>query len=327
MLYFFDDVIDPIDAEGLPLAVGTGSENQSEDKTVDGLSTSETYHLLGNPYDQAFDLASLADGDLSAAGFQETVQIWDPSDGGYTFITQGDPGDEIAAWQGFFVERTTEGEGQSSLTFAASGKQGDDGDLIGSQSATKATASLTDSKRSEEKRLRLDLRLTVTDSTSSAEPPSPQATATQATATQATATQAAPSRPVPDSLTAETAATQSSNQSSDGAQAAEAEADTVGTGRLGLLLSSEANAGWDAYEASQLGPPGGGSRPSRSAARWSRDPRNRSSSAPSPASPIRAKTPPSPCRSPCRPAPGADRPQFASPTRSASRFPRAGPSA
>ena len=237
MLYFFDDALDPIGAEGLPLAVGTGSENQSEDKTVDGLSTSETYHLLGNPYDQAFDLASLAGGDLSAAGFQKTVQIWDPGSQSYTAVTQGNTGDEVAAWQGFFVERTTEGEGQSSLTFAASGKQGNDGDLIGSQSAA-----LADTKRGDEKRLRLGLRLAVVDTTESdTGPPSPKADA------------AAPSRPVPDSLTAEAAA-----QSSDGVQAAEAEADTVGTGRLGLLLSSGAKPGWDAYEASQLGPPGRG---------------------------------------------------------------------
>ena len=61
-----------------------------------------------------------------------------------------------------------------------------------------------------------------------------------------------PSREPPDSL-AGSAAAQSSNQSSDAAQV-----DTIGTGRLGLLLSSGAKPGWDAYEASQLGPPGGG---------------------------------------------------------------------
>ena len=208
--------------------------------------------MLGNPFGVAFDLSEL---NLSAQGFQQTVQIWDPSDGGsYTTVTQsGDQSDVVGAWQGFFVERdpdaSTDG---TSLTFSTAGKQGGPGTIIGSQSATLAEAK-SDTKRSEEKRLRLDLRLTVTDSTSSAEPPSPQATAPQATAPQA-----APSRPVPDSLAAEAAATQTAaTQSSDGAQAAEAEADTVGTGRLGLLLSSEATGGWDAYEASQLGPPGG----------------------------------------------------------------------
>jgi hypothetical protein len=241
MLYFFDDVIDPIDAEGLPLAVGTGPEDQSTDKTVSNLAQSETFHLLGNPFDVAFDLSEL---NLSGQGFQETVQIWNPSDGGgYTQVTQSsDDSDVIGAWQGFFVERdpnaSTDG---TSLTFSTAGKQGGPGTIIGSQSAA-----LADTKRSEEKRLRLGLQLAVLDTTSGdTAPPSPKADA------------AAPSRPVPDSFATEAAA-QSNTESDEAAQAAEAEADTVGTGRLGLLLSSGAKPGWDAYEASQLGPPGGG---------------------------------------------------------------------
>ncbi|MFB6274349.1 MAG: T9SS type A sorting domain-containing protein, partial [Salinibacter sp.] len=42
--------------------------------------------------------------------------------------------DNIAAWQGFFVERQSTGSGNTSLTFDASGRQSTSGDLIGSKS-------------------------------------------------------------------------------------------------------------------------------------------------------------------------------------------------
>ncbi|WP_259085716.1 cadherin-like domain-containing protein [Salinibacter ruber] len=106
ILYFFDDKVDPISADGLTLDIPDLNEDQTADVTVDGLDASRSLHLLGNPYDVAFDLGALAGGDLSGRGFQNTVQVWDPSGGGqWTLITQGEPDDTIPAWQGFFVER------------------------------------------------------------------------------------------------------------------------------------------------------------------------------------------------------------------------------
>ncbi|MFB6272447.1 MAG: T9SS type A sorting domain-containing protein [Salinibacter sp.] len=239
MLYFFDDVIDPIGSEGLPIATSTGGEDQSSNTQVTGLGQSKTFHLVGNPFDVAFDLSEL---NLSAQGFQTSVQIWDPSSQSYTTVTQSDDdSDVIGAWQGFFVERSTQGEGGTSLTFPTAGKQSGDGDLIGSQSAH----AVAEAKSTNEHRLRLDLRLAAIDTTGrDASPPSPS-------------TQMAPqvslARPPAafDTIEGSAAKTQAAAQSSS-------EADTIATGQLGLLLSESASAGWDGAEATQVDPPGGG---------------------------------------------------------------------
>ena len=140
ILYFFDDNTDPIPADGLTLDVPDGGENQTEDVTVDGLNQNNDYHLLGNPYDVAFDLGHLAGGDLPGNGFQNTVQIWDPSGGGqWMAITQGETDDNVAAWQGFFVERAPGGE-QTSLTFNAKGRQSGPGSLVGNKTQRPSTA-------------------------------------------------------------------------------------------------------------------------------------------------------------------------------------------
>lgn len=154
ILYFFDDKVDPISADGLTLDIPDLNEDQTADVTVDGLDASRSLHLLGNPYDVAFDLGALAGGDLSGRGFQNTVQVWDPSGGGqWTLITQGGPDDTIPAWQGFFVERAREGRGQTRLTFGADGRQSAPGDLIGSRPALLSA--------SQDEPVRLDLSLVV----------------------------------------------------------------------------------------------------------------------------------------------------------------------
>jgi hypothetical protein len=191
ILYFSDDNTDPITADGLTLNVPDAGEGQTENVTVDGLSQSDSYHLLGNPYDVAFDLGQLAGGDLSGSGFQNTVQVWDPSGSGqWTTITQGGTDDNVAAWQGFFVERSQAGSGQTSLTFDANGRQSGLGDLIGSKSQPLSTTT--------EGQAQVELALTV-----------------------------------------------------------ESSADTVAQEGVTLLLHTEAETSWDAYEASQLPPPNG----------------------------------------------------------------------
>ena len=158
ILYFFDDEVDPIPADGLTLKIPDLNEDQTTDVTVDGLDAGRSLHLLGNPYDVAFDLDNLAGGALSERGFQNTVQVWDPSgEGQWTLITQGGPNDTIPAWQGFFVERARGGRGQTRLTFGADGRQSDSGDLIGSKPAL-----LSDT---QSERARLDLSLVVEGAT------------------------------------------------------------------------------------------------------------------------------------------------------------------
>ena len=134
IFYFYDSDTNPVDADGLTLDVNHGPENTDADKTVDGLGQDEEWILLGNPFPVPFDLGALAGGDLPTAGFQATVHVWDPAAGQYRLITQGTTDDEIAAWQGFFAQRSTIGTGQTSLTFEASGQRPDsDGLLIGSR--------------------------------------------------------------------------------------------------------------------------------------------------------------------------------------------------
>lgn len=141
IFYFYDSDANPVDADGLRLDVDRGPENTTVDHKVESLALNEEWMLLGNPFPVSFDLGALAGGDLPAAGFQATAHVWDPDAGQYRLITQGTTGDEIAAWQGFFLQRSTLGEGQTSLTFGADGQQADrPGSLIGSRSARRPLA-------------------------------------------------------------------------------------------------------------------------------------------------------------------------------------------
>jgi hypothetical protein len=140
ILYLFDDSQNTLDTDGLEIDVDRGSENTSTDATVDELDQQQEWHLLGNPFPGTFDLGSLAGGDLASAGFQATVQVWDPDLGRYQQILQGTTGDDVAAWQGFFVQRSTPGTGQTSLTFGADGYGTGGAQLIGSKSRVLASA-------------------------------------------------------------------------------------------------------------------------------------------------------------------------------------------
>lgn len=165
LLYLFDNADDPVDADGLPFDVSRGPENAHSDKHVDGLDQSQEWNLLGNPFPVAFDLGALAGGDLAAAGFQATIQIWNPELDQYQQIIQGNTGDDIAAWQGFFLQRSTIGSGQTSLTFGSEGRMAGRGSLIGEQTienkALTATSKGTSSKAtSTSTEIILELELT-----------------------------------------------------------------------------------------------------------------------------------------------------------------------
>lgn len=136
--YFFDDDIDEVTAPGIQFDVPSGSEDLSTDHTVSSLSQSDKYHLLGNPFTEEFDLTELKNSGttFSSAGFQAAVLVRDPAaSGSWTTITEGTSSDKVAAWQGFFVERTSTGSGATSLTFNTAGKQGDSGTLLSNKAA------------------------------------------------------------------------------------------------------------------------------------------------------------------------------------------------
>ena len=184
-VYFFDDNDDPIESGGFTLAV-PGTDTPGSNSTQSGLNQTGRFLLMGNPYTSAFDLSEL---DMTAAnGFQQVAQVWDPGAGSFTQITRGTESDNIAGMQGFFVERSTPGEGATSLTFNSSGVQNGPGSFVGTKSEAPALAS-TD----------VELRLVV-----------------------------------------------------------ESEGDTLSQNRATVLFHEGAAPGWDAYDATQLAPPGNG---------------------------------------------------------------------
>ncbi|PEN14447.1 hypothetical protein CRI94_05320 [Longibacter salinarum] len=118
ILYFFDDDRDPIRPSS-PLEFDVPGERPIQDVVVENLSTTALYHLIGNPYPQAFDVSGLTIGGTS--GFQAFVWVWDPATESYIRREQGTAGDEVASWQGFFIERSV-GSSATSVTFNASGR-------------------------------------------------------------------------------------------------------------------------------------------------------------------------------------------------------------
>ena len=93
-----------------PFTLSLPGAPRTDPVTNSGLG--EGFHLVGNPYAQAIDPASV---DFGGQGFQTTVQIYDPSAGGYETITVPYTAENlIGPYQGFFVER---GSGSGQLDF------------------------------------------------------------------------------------------------------------------------------------------------------------------------------------------------------------------
>ena len=70
------------------------------------------FHLLGNPFDAPLPVSQL---DLVTRGFQSSVQTYNPATQAYQIL---EPGDTIAPWQGFFVERTLPNQGATTITIS-----------------------------------------------------------------------------------------------------------------------------------------------------------------------------------------------------------------
>jgi hypothetical protein len=136
LLFLFDDEgtsdADPLDPT-LPIHARRGNAIvPTDDVEVSELNTDADFHLLANPYNQAFDLTSLEDesnNGLGSNGFKSMVQIWDggPSNaegqaqtpGSYVSRNAGNS-NVVSAWQAFFVERGSSDE--KKLTFREEGR-------------------------------------------------------------------------------------------------------------------------------------------------------------------------------------------------------------
>ncbi len=151
ILFLFDDDEGPIDPT-LTIDVNTGTV-PTTNQTV-SVDQGAQWHLLANPFNQDYDLNALENNSGTVVsgggtGFNTTVQIWDggstsgergSTQGSYKMIDIGSAPAELAptgryisAWQGFFVERTNPGSGDTELTFNTSGRVGDDSrDIVGS---------------------------------------------------------------------------------------------------------------------------------------------------------------------------------------------------
>jgi hypothetical protein len=129
ILYFFDDATDPVGPSGIPLDVPSSDIDFTQDFTTPPLNTDDEFEVLGNPFDEDFDLAGLGPATLPGAtladaGFGATVAIWNPNRSAYEFFTQGAAGDEIPAHNAFVLQRTTPGSGDTQLTFDADSRTG-----------------------------------------------------------------------------------------------------------------------------------------------------------------------------------------------------------
>jgi hypothetical protein len=148
MLYLFDDLDDTVSSGGVAITT-PGVGTLQEDRTLSGLGPGR-FVLVGNPFLRAYDLSALS---LDANGFQEAVQVYDPATDSYRTLTPGV--DDVAAMQGFVLERKTAGSGATSLTFPSDGVRSGEGTLI----KTDAAASTADEQARSARTV--DLRLTV----------------------------------------------------------------------------------------------------------------------------------------------------------------------
>lgn len=241
LLYFFDDSVDPITSSGLTLDLPATSEAQDADVSVPNLEASHPFHFLGNPFDVAFDLGRLSGPDgqtLPDAGFRATVQVWDPqpAPGRWVTKTQNTPSDEVAAWQGFFVERMATGRGATRLTFSKEGRREEEGDLVGSRSPPALAAGRGTSRAAKSRRTGSGADGARRGSPAEARPG----------ASETGADSSARSRSVTDSRSAEVLVR---------LDLLGATGDTLSRDEATLFLSDRAASGYDAYEARDLPPP------------------------------------------------------------------------
>ena len=140
----------------LPLALPVSGTAPSADVVRSFTTGADGYLMAGNPFGVAFDIDGLsvaaATARAGAVSTQASVQIWEPdgslNGGTYEVVTSDGvdlsaaDGDDVSAWQGFFVETTA--NAAVDVTYDDAAAQADvDGDgFVGRQAASAAGAPL-----------------------------------------------------------------------------------------------------------------------------------------------------------------------------------------
>jgi hypothetical protein len=115
----------------LPLTLQTTGDLRAADVATtfyrrDRPRTADGFFLLGNPFNEAFDLSGLT---ASSGTLSNVFQFYDPATG-YTVRTRdaalgdGSPADDAPVWQGFFAEFVTAPSFPLTFTYAAAARAG-----------------------------------------------------------------------------------------------------------------------------------------------------------------------------------------------------------
>ena len=140
LFYVADDNVAPVDLT-LTFTVNDGSAvpQLPDEVSVSGLATSAQWHLVANPHPTSYALAAMRSNgqSLPMAGFGANVQIYDATQQAWQLVDLRSTA--VAPWQGFFIERTTLGSGQTSVTFQPEGRT-QDAPFIGTQGMSMSTS-------------------------------------------------------------------------------------------------------------------------------------------------------------------------------------------
>ncbi|PEN05723.1 hypothetical protein CRI93_11480 [Longimonas halophila] len=136
LLYLEDDVRDPVESGGLAISLdeSTTATRQGLQAVVrNDLTQSARWHLVGNPYPTDYDLMALTTGGspLAGNGFQADVQVYDATNSTWQILSVGT--ETLAAWQGAFIERSSPGNGPTTVTFDPGGRTAPNAPFIGSE--------------------------------------------------------------------------------------------------------------------------------------------------------------------------------------------------
>ncbi|WP_176521859.1 LamG-like jellyroll fold domain-containing protein [Longimonas halophila] len=135
LLYLQDDTRNPVESSGLTVSLreSTAAMRHGTAPVVrNDLTQSARWHLLGNPYPTDYELSSLTTSGsaLAGNGFQADAQVYDATTGSWKPLdTQTKT---LAAWQGAFIERSSPGNGPTTVTFDPGGRTAPNAPFIGS---------------------------------------------------------------------------------------------------------------------------------------------------------------------------------------------------
>ncbi len=135
LLFLEDDNVAPVDDMGLTVSLDgtpTSGLQEADPVTRNDLSETARWHLLANPHPTDYELAALQSSGnaLTSEGFHLDAHIYNAEKEGWTLVDTEQ--DTLAAWQGFFIERSDIGDGATSVTFDPDGRTAPSAPFIGS---------------------------------------------------------------------------------------------------------------------------------------------------------------------------------------------------